>query len=466
MGGGVALRGVGGQPPAEMGAVETGKGSGVGLVGEVDGRRVFRLWWPLAASWILMALEPTLVIATVSRLDDPKLHLAAWNSVVFPISLAIEGPIIMMLAAATRLSSSWERYKKVMFYGHVMGVLLTLLHAVVAFTPLYDFVAIEWLGSDPSVIEPGRIGLMIMLPWTFAIGYRRAQQGALIRFERSGVVGQGTLLRLIVTGGILVLLMKMTDWPGTTVAGCGVALGVTAEALFAGWRVREIYPLLKKAEAGEELRPGNFARFYGPLAVTPLITLLIQPLGAASMNRMPRALDSVAAWGPVHALVFTMRSVGMAFNEVVVTLVALGGGRRALIRFGVGLGAITSTIVGLVWATPLANVWFGTVQNIPAELIPVARIGVGICILMPAYQVAQSWFQGLLVHRQATRGITEAVLLYFCVAFVALRLGMTYAERFDVHGLSWTLMSFVTAGILQTAYLWWRSRHSKDASSA
>lgn len=407
-----------------------------------------------------MAMEPTLVIATVSRLEDPKIHLAAWNSVVFPISLATEGPIIMMLAAATRLSSSWERYRTVMRYGRIMGAALTLLHGLIAFTPLYDVVAIDLLGSDPKVIEPARIGLMLMLPWTFAIGYRRAQQGALIRFERSKVVGQGTLVRLAVTGGVLLALKVFTNLAGTTVAGCGVALGVTAEAVFAGVRVREIYPALKAQEEGEVIRPGSFARFYGPLALTPLITLLIQPLGAGAMNRMPRPLDSVASWGPVHALVFTMRSVGMAFNEVVVTLVALRGGRRALIRFGTSLAIITSSIILLVWATPLAGVWFGVVQNIPDELMPVARLGVGLSFLMPAYQVAQSWFQGLLVHRQQTSAITEAVLLYFGVAFIALRLGMTYAERFDINGLSWTLMSFVVAGILQTLYLWWRSRHS------
>jgi hypothetical protein len=434
-----------------------------GAQSEVDGRRVFRLWWPLAASWILMALEPTLVIATVSRLDDPKIHLAAWNSVVFPISLACEGPIIMMLAAATRLSSSWERYRTVMRYGHIMGAVLTVLHGLIAFTPLYDFVAVDVLGCDPEVIEPARIGLMIMLPWTFAIGYRRAEQGALIRFERSKVVGQGTLVRLAVTGGVLLALKYLTNLAGTTVAGCGVALGVSAEAAFAGYRVREIYPMLQSQDEGETIRPAAFARFYGPLALTPLITLMIQPMGAAAMNRMPRSLDAVASWGPVHALVFTMRSVGMAFNEVVVTLVAVKGGRRALIRFGAILAAITSSIIVLVWATPLADYWFGTVQNIPKELIAVARVGVGISFLMPAYQVAQSWFQGLLVHRQQTRAITEAVLLYFLVSLTLLRLGVSYAERLDVNGLSWTLISFVIAGILQTLYLWWRSGHSAES---
>jgi len=419
---------------------------------------VFRLWAPLAASWVLMAMEPTLVIASVSRLPEAKINLAAWSSVVFPISLVIEGPIIMMLAASTRLSTSWRRYSAVLRYGVVMSVLLSLLHGLIAFTPLYDFVATTLLGCDPRVLEPGRIGLQIMTPWTLAIGYRRTQQGALIRFERSGAVGVGTAVRLVATAAVLASLGVWSGLSGIAVAGCGVATGVTAEALYAHWRVKEIHSLLRREPEGETMTVARFMRFYTPLALTPLVTLFIQPIGAAGMNRMPRALDSVAAWGPVHALVFTMRSVGMAFNEVVVTLVALGGGPRALRRFGWGLAGVTSAVLALMAFTPLSGIWFGEVQRIPAELIPMARLGAALCVLMPSYQVAQSWFQGLLVHAHQTRPITEAVLIYFALAWGLLEVGVLMAEGLGVSGLNWTLVTFVIAGLVQTTWLWVRSR--------
>ena len=433
-------------------------GSAEGAAPTVDVPRVARLWAPLAASWILMAMEPTLVIAAVSRLPEAKINLAAWSSVVFPISLVIEGPIIMMLAASTRLATSWDRYAAVLRYGTVLSLGLSLLHALVAFTPLYDLVAAGLLGCDARVLEPGRVGLQLMTPWTLAIGYRRTQQGALIRFERSGAVGVGTAVRLVATASVLYGLGVGTALSGIAVAGIGVATGVTAEALYAGWRVREIHGALRAAEDHEAMTVRRFARFYVPLALTPLVTLFIQPIGAAGMNRMPRALDSVAAWGPVHALVFTMRSVGMAFNEVVVTLVALGGGPRALRRFGVALGLGTSVLLALLALTPLSQLWFGVVQRIPAELIPMARTGAALCLLMPAYQVAQSWYQGLLVHAHRTRPITEAVLLYFGLAWALLELGVLRAEGLGVSGLDWTLVSFVVAGLTQTGWLWFRSR--------
>jgi len=424
----------------------------------VDGRRVLRLWLPLAASWLLMACEPVLVIRAISGLADPTLQLAAWSSVVFPISLVIEAPIIMMLAASTALSTDARRYAQVGRFTLALGLALTALHALVAFTPLYDLVAADLLGSRPEVLAEARLGLMLMLPWTFAIGWRRYQQGLLIRFERSGDVGRGTLVRLVATGGVLTALALHGALDGVVVAALGVCAGVTAEALFASWCARQVRPRLAATPLGEPLTRGGFLRFYLPLALTPLITLFIQPIGAASMNRMPRDLESVAAWGPVHALVFLARSVGMAFNEVVVTLVALSGGVAALKRFAWWLGIGTVGALALVAATPLGGLWFDHAQHLPSEVARLARVGAVLSLVQPATQVAQSWYQGLLVHRRTTRAVTEAVALYFVLSFVLLQLGIVLAQRGAVvwPGLYWTVATFAVASVAQT--LWLRAR--------
>ncbi|MFO7832951.1 MAG: hypothetical protein R6V31_02570, partial [Halohasta sp.] len=53
--------------------------------------------------------------------------------------------------------------------------------AIFAFTPAFDTILVPLLGPPEAVIEPARIGLMIMLPWTWTIAYRRFHQGLLIR---------------------------------------------------------------------------------------------------------------------------------------------------------------------------------------------------------------------------------------------------------------------------------------------
>jgi hypothetical protein len=69
--------------------------------------QVFTTWWPLAASWLLMGTELPAVSAVVARLPNPEINLAAYGGIVFPLSLIIEAPIIMLLAASTVSSKDW-----------------------------------------------------------------------------------------------------------------------------------------------------------------------------------------------------------------------------------------------------------------------------------------------------------------------------------------------------------------------
>ena len=97
---------------------------------------IFRTWWPLAASWMLMSLELPAVSAIIARLPYPTINLAAYGGIVFPISLIIEAPIIMLLAASTALSKDYASYQKLRRFMMLAGGSLTLLHILVAFTPL------------------------------------------------------------------------------------------------------------------------------------------------------------------------------------------------------------------------------------------------------------------------------------------------------------------------------------------
>jgi len=431
--------------------------------------RVLRLWWPLATSWLLMAVELPLLAAVVGRLPDERIHLAAYGSIVFPVSLVIEGPVIMLLAASTALCSHWDAYRKVFRFMMALCGGLTLVHAAVAFTPLFDWVARDIMGAPEEVLEPARLGLAIMTPWTWAIGYRRFQQGILIRNEQGRAVTMGTLTRLAANSTTLLLLAGFTDAPGIVVGSSAIAVGVCTEALYIGWRVRPVIEQrVRPAPAsGEPLHLRSFLAFYLPLALTPLITLLIQPIGAASMARMPASLTSLAAWPAVHGLVFITRSLGMAYNEVVVTLLGQPGAVAALRRFGRLLGAATVLALALLAATPLSELWFGRISDLDDELVAACRLAIGLAVLMPGYAALQSWFQGSLVKARSTRPVTEAVLLYFALSAVLLQVGVARAPadggRFVIGGVAlsgihWALSSFVIAGVCQTAWLWWRSR--------
>ncbi|MGQ9491130.1 MAG: hypothetical protein ACUVR4_05925 [Anaerolineae bacterium] len=419
--------------------------------------RIARTWWPLAASWLLMGAELPVLSAVVARLPEPEVNLAAYGGVVFPLALIIESPVIMLLAASTALSKDWASYRKLWTYMMAAGGILTALHVLVAFTPLYYVVARGILGVPEAIVEPARVGLMIMTPWTWAIAYRRFNQGVLIRFGHSRSVGMGTVVRLTADLAVLLFGLAAGTIPGIVVATAAVAAGVVSEAVFAGRRVRPVLQYKLKAQPPVEppLTYAAFFAFYIPLVFTSLLTLLAQPIGSAALSRMPQALASLAAWPVVTGLVFMARGLGIAFNEVVVALLDEPGARPALRRFTLLLAAGTSAVLALVAATPLSQLWFQRVSALSPELAEMARLGLWVALPMPALSALQSWYQGAILHSRRTRGITESVAIFLAASAVVLTAGVAWG---GVTGLYVGLAGMVIATLAQTIWLWWRAR--------
>jgi hypothetical protein len=420
-------------------------------------QRIVRTWWPLAGSWMLMAAELPALSAVVARLPAPSINLAAYGGVVFPLALIIESPILMLLSASTALSRDWASYRKIWRFMMATGAVMTGVHVLIAFTPLYYVVVRGILGVPEAIVEPARIGLMIMTPWTWSIAYRRYHQGVLIRFGRSKAVGAGTAVRLTADALVLGIGYLIGTAPGIVVASAAVASGVVSEAIYIGWAVR---PTLR-----DDLRPAPavspvltwqaFFAFYIPLALTSLISLLVQPIGSAGLSRMPDPLASLAVWPVVSGLIFLIRSLGFALNEVVVALLDQRGMVTSLRRFTGILAAFGTTILLLFVATPLSEIWFGRISALPPHLAELARTGLWLTLPIPALTALQSWCQGSIVNSRRTRGITEAVVIYLSVNITLLWAGVAWGQAI---GLYIGLAAFTISTTAQTAWLWWRSR--------
>jgi hypothetical protein len=437
---------------AQEGAIES-RGVGAALTT----RDVFATWWPLAASWLMMGLELPAVSAIMARLSDPHLHLAAYGGVVFPVSLVIEAPIIMLLSASTALSKDLESYLRLRKFMIRAALALGAVHFIVSATPLYFLVVDRILGVPDEIQVPARIGMLIMTPWTPMIAYRRFQQGLLIRFGRARAVGVGTAIRLSTNIVVLGAAYVSGRLPGIIAGTLAVVGGVTAEAIYAGIVTRGVVrgPLRSAVSNSPPLTLGRFVHFYLPLAVTPLFTMLANPVMSAAVSRMPRALDSLAVWPVLNGLVFTLRSVGFAFNEVVVVALDRPGARGPLLRFAALLACGAPLILLAVAATPVGHFWFVVVSALESPLASLADRAIWIAVLMPCLAVAQSLFQGDLVHAHRTPAVTESMALYLAVTTLALSVGVV---RADAAGIFYGLAALLLGNLAQAAWLGLRAR--------
>ncbi|HUK62057.1 MAG TPA: hypothetical protein VLV15_01950, partial [Dongiaceae bacterium] len=308
------------------------------------------------------------------------------------------------------------------------------------------------LGVPENVVEPARLGLQVMTPWTISIAYRRFQQGVLIRFGHGRAVGIGTAIRLGTNAVVLAVGAAFHARPGIAVGAAAVTLGVMAEAAYAAIRVRSVVrgPLRAAVSSGAPLTTPRFIHFYLPLMVTPLILFLASPLTSAAISRMPSALDSLAVWPVLSGLIFTLRSFGFALNEVVVAMVERPGAWRSLRRLALTIAFSTSSLLLLTATTPLGGLWLGRVSGLPPSLVALGAGALWLGIVVPALSAGQSLYQGALVHAHETRGVSESVLLYLVVTAVVLGIGVKWGR---LTGLPVALAAMTLGGLAQVAWL-------------
>ncbi len=417
-------------------------------------RDVTRMWWPLAASWALMTMVGPIQSAVMARMPEAEVNLAAWGGIIFPFTLFISAPVMMLLSASNVLSTNRESYRSLMRFTNLLGLGLTALHLLVALTPLYGWVARNVLNAPEAIIAPARLGLIIVTPWSWAIAFRRIQQGVMIRYGYSKAVTTGTVLRLGANFTALLAGYASHRLPGVVVGCIAVAVGVTTEAVYTGLRVRTILKHdMPQTATGSQLTLRSFAEFYVPLMLTSVMTITVMPIGSAAMSRMPNAMASLATWPVISGLIYFLRSPGFGFNEVVVATLGSPQAFSVLRRFSRILMIVTTIAAILLMVTPLSDLWLNNLMALPSDLARLGKQALWLAILLPLQTVLISWYQGTLVHNRNTRAVSEAVAIYLGVIILVLGAGIA-SQRFV--GLPVSILAYELAGFTQI--LWFLKR--------
>ena len=135
-------------------------------------RQILAFWLPLAASWALMSAEGPILQAVIARLPELQTQLAAFG-IVMSLEIAIESPVIMLLATSTALSTNAGNYLTVRRFMIWVNLLATVAAAIVAFTPVYILLVPGIMGIPEHIAAAARPGMKIMTFWSAAIGWRR-----------------------------------------------------------------------------------------------------------------------------------------------------------------------------------------------------------------------------------------------------------------------------------------------------
>lgn len=423
-------------------------------------RYILWFWWPLFASWLLMAAEGPIISAAINRLPNEVIMLAAMG-IITSLSVTIESPIINLLATSTALVRDHESYKLVRRFTLHWCLALTIIAFLIAYyTPLFDLILYKWLDVPDEIAQWVRPGMKIMVFWSAAIGWRRFLQGIMIRNKQTSKVAYGTGIRLLASGGTVISLALLTEWPGVVIGSTGLMAGVLAEALYATIVVR---PIIHEALAPSAQPSSNTALtyrslfwFHLPLAATSVLVLLMQPMITSSLARLANPTISLAAWPVLFQVLLMARASAMALPEVVIALHENAATFAPLRKFSLYLTAATTALMALFVFSPLANWYIFRVQDMTAAVGELTLSSLGLFVFFPGMAVITSWLRGLLIQGRHTRYVNIGMGINLVITAVALIIGVLQQWP----GLVAAAVALNIASLGEVAYLAWRTQLS------
>ncbi len=396
-------------------------------------RSILSFWAPLAATWLMMAVEGPYVAAIIARLADPTRNLAAYG-VAFSFAFMSEAPITMMMTAANALVTDRRSFLALRRFSMRLNVALIAGMTLLALPPVFHAVGVRLIGLPPDVERLAHVSTALLILWPGAIGYRRFYQGILVRHHMPRRVAYGTVIRLATMSLTAAGLALFTPLPGAFIGSLALGGGVVAEAAASRWMAHAIVTRLMAGsdEAGEALTQREIGRFYVPLALTSLLAIVVNPLVTIFLGRSRAPIESLAVMPVVTGFIFIFRSGALAYQEVAVALARGGAEReRRIARLALQLAALSALVLGVVTFTPLAHTWFATVSGLTPRIAAFALWPARVLALLPSLDYLLSLQRGLFVLSRRTRVITAGTTVEAGAIVLVLTVGIA---GFDMVG--------------------------------
>jgi Na+-driven multidrug efflux pump len=415
-------------------------------------KKIFYFWLPLAATWLMMAVEGPFLASLIARSTEPKFNLAAYG-IAFSFALIIEAPIIMMMSAAIALVKNKQSFLKLKIFTYAVNVLITLIMLIAIIPIIFYFITETLIGLPEEISRLTHIATIILLPWPGAIGFRRFYQGILINNNLTRRVAYGTVVRLIamlVCGSVL-YISGIAE--GVVIGAASLSFAVIMEAIAVRLMVSSTLKKINSEElfSLQNLTHKQIIKFYYPLALTSLIGLGVQPLLTFFIGQSRMAIESFAVLPVVTSFIFVFRSLGLSYQEVIIALLGeKNEGLKPLLHFAFLLALFLVGGLSLFAFTPLADFWFITVSGLSASLADFARIPLMIMFFFPALTVLISLQRGLLVASRNTKPITTATITE---VFIIVIMMIILVNELNVIGVVAAMFALVAGRVAANVYL-------------
>lgn len=364
-------------------------------------RRVASIYVPLALSWLLMAAESPVSVSILSRRADATVQTAAFL-LLMSFSLWIESPVIDLLTTSTTLATDAARVATVQRFALQMMAWCTVVHATFALTPVFGWV-MSAMAIPDSVAAALHVPMIIMIPWSACIGWRRWRQGIMIRQQVTRPITIGTSLRLATIATVGWGLAMATSLPGTVVAAIALASSVFVESAFVHGASKIALEMTRQAEpAAEALDGRTLRRFHFPLTAATMTLLSTGAVISAALARTPHSVLQMAGWQVCSSLAWGFRTITFALPEMIISLVRDRESARLLRRFSLTIGASLFALQSLIAIAGIDEWFFRTVIGADRATAHVAHLAFSVLVAMPILSAISNYGRARLTAASLT----------------------------------------------------------------
>jgi hypothetical protein len=199
-------------------------------------RELFWFHMPLAGTALLTLLAQPLVTSSLARLDRPTDSLAAWP-VLFQMMLMVRAAAFALPEVVIALNKGPESFAPIRRFSINVAAGVTMLVAIIAFTPISGFYVfvIQDMSAGVGELARGSLALFLLFPAmaTITLWLR----GLLITRRATKEVNFGMAINLATTALVLSIGVA-NSLPGLPMAAAALNLASLCEVIFLGWRTQ------------------------------------------------------------------------------------------------------------------------------------------------------------------------------------------------------------------------------------
>lgn len=397
---------------------------------------------------------PSFSVARVTRFYVPLLLQGFSQSLAYPLVAGIvthgahgvnaltafsQGQMIMFMVGALGggLVTTGLVFAKT-YFGYVsfkrlnalMMAALLALQCVPALPGLDRWVFECFFHLPPELAQVARWTLLFGVAMNAGFFVRNVPMVVLFNNLESGKSNNATLVRILVTLGFSVAFPRV-GLVGPYWGLFALTVGVWVETLLTWLYARPYVRRLPNRPADDlgrhaELLPSSSSllaeqfRFTLPLALGGFLLACSPLVVAAFVARTAHAADMLAIHYVTLGVANPVAFAALKLQTVSVKFAPAYPGDRRLLAYAVAAGLCLG-VIPLAFATPLVGNWyFGTFQNVPARILPTARLAIGIYSLIAVIHAVRARIEGLAAARKRPGAVMCGQIAYTLSLFATL----------------------------------------------